>query len=110
MVKKGPSLGEEAVAKKQGKLGFFGCLVSVFSISSPHGHLSSSKTLLLENVSFILAFLLLLLCFLSLRWLCFLVSIHIYFYSVLYFSFSSLSLHAVFSLHVTTTQIKSQNL
>ena len=40
----------------------------------------------------ILAFLLLLLCFRSLRWLCFLVSIHLYVCCALYFSFSCLSL------------------
>ena len=54
----------EGVAQKRENKGSFGCLVSVFSISSPHGHLSSSKTLFLANVSFILAFLLLLLCLL----------------------------------------------
>ena len=48
----------EQVAKKQGRTSvFFGCLVSVLSISSPHGHLLSSYTLLFANVSFILAFL-----------------------------------------------------
>ena len=50
--------------QKQAKQGVFcGCLVSCFPISSPHGHLSSSHTLLFVNVSFILAFLPLLLCF-----------------------------------------------
>ena len=79
----------EEVAKKQGKTRFFlGCLMSVFlSISSPHGHLSSSYTLLFANVPFIL----LLLCYPSLRWSCFLVSIHFYLCCVLYFSFSCLS-------------------
>ena len=50
----------QGVAKKQGKnQGFFGCLMCVFfSISSPHGHLSSWHTSLFANVSFILAFLL----------------------------------------------------
>ena len=63
-----------------------------FSMSSPHGHLSSWHTFLLANVSFILAFLLLMLCYPSFRWLCFLVSIHLYFSSVHYFSFGCLSL------------------
>ena len=72
--------------QKTGKnQGFFGCPCLFFStISSPHGHLSSSYTLLLANVSFILAFLLLLLCF-SLQWLCCLVSIHLYLYCVFIF-------------------------
>ena len=69
------------MAKKQGKTSVFWLshVRCFFSISSPHGHLSSWHTFLLANVSFILAFLLLMLCYPSFRWLCFLVSIHLYF-------------------------------
>ena len=84
------SRGGQKTGKNQGFL-VVSC-ACFFSISSPHGHLSSWHTFLLANVSFILAFLLLLLCFPSFRWLCFLVSIHLYFCCVLYFSFSCLSL------------------
>ena len=65
---------------------------------------------LFANVSFVLAFSTLLLCCSSLRWLCFLVSIHLYLCCALYFSFSCFSFFffAVFSLGVTKTQIKSQ--
>ena len=90
----------EGVAKKQGKnKGVFGRLVSwcFFSISFPHGHLSSSYTLLFANVLFILAFLLLLLCFSSLRWLCFIVSFRLCLYCALYFSLCCFSfLHSLF--------------
>ena len=84
----------QGVAKKQGKTSVFWLshVRFFFSISSPHGHLSSWHTFLLANVSFILAFLLLMLCFPSFRWLCFLVSIHLYFSCVHYFSFGCLSL------------------
>ena len=81
--------------KKQGKkprLFWLSHVRVFFSISSPHGHLSSWHTFLFANASFILAILLLLLCFPSLRWLCFLVSIHLYLCCALYFSFSCLSL------------------
>ena len=86
-------LYSEGVAKKPGKKQFFWLshVRVFFSISSPHDHLSSSYTLLFAIVSFILVFLLLLLCFPFLRWLCFLVSIHLYLCCV-HFSFSSLSL------------------
>ena len=84
----GPQVADQIFSRFSGT--FKGWPVSCacfFSILSPHGH-----TFLLANVSFILAVLLLLLCFPSFRWLCFLVSIHLYFCCVLYFSFSCLSL------------------
>ena len=76
--------------KNKEKPGFFGCLMCVFfffSISSPHRHLSSWHTFLFANVSFILVFLFLLLCFPSLRWLCSLFLFILIF--VVFFTFNS---------------------
>ena len=103
----------QGVAKNMEKQGFFcGCLVSVFFffISSPHGHLSSSHTLLFANVSFILAFLLLLLCFPSLRWLCFLVSFYSFLSLLCSLLFIQLFVFAVFSLGARKTQIERENI
>ena len=97
--------------KNREKPVFFGCLMCgfLFSISSPHGHLSSWQTFLLANVSFILASLLFVLCFPSFRWLCFLVSIHPYFLLGSFF-FIWLFVFLVFSFGGTETQMKPQNI
>ena len=86
------------MAQKRGNKVFGGVVSCLFfSFSSPHGHLSSSHTLFFANVSFILAFLALLLCFSSWLWLRFIVSIHLYLYC---FSFSFCCSSLLYSLLV----------